>query len=107
MLNTLCTLVIAATAIRIDKETTETKPVGSDNTDQSFASMFFKRGHCPSSIEFHKDADLTKLEGKWFTHASLNSYNEYGGAECIHSSCKLDSEDTSLKSELRLLVNGK
>ena len=107
MFSYLCALVIAATAIKIDNESAEIKHAD-EKTDQSksFASMFFKKGLCPS-IEFFKDLDLTKLEGNWFTHATINSYNMHYGAECVHSNCKLDSEDNSLKSELTLLVNGK
>ena len=115
MLKYLCATVLAVNALKIREELESELPAKEDKAsgvgselpnDVNFASMMLKRGDCPVTETF-KDLDLSRLEGEFFTHASLNLYNMYYAADCLHTKSTWDAEANKLRSEVGLDLEGR
>ena len=97
--------VLAVNAISIRKED-ELTASPTEGAKTSYAAMFLKRGDCPATETF-KDLDLARLEGDWYTYTSLNTYNLFYNAECLHSVCTFDKESGVLNSDFEMELEGR
>ena len=85
------TLTVACLAIKMEGTVTQERKV-------------FRKGECPN-LELMSDSgegvDLQRLEGDWFTRASINMAH-FTPLSCIHSVCEFDPETQSFNSAIEM-----
>lgn len=107
MLKFAVATVLAVNAISIrEEEKSASLTEGQMHAETSYAAMFLKKGDCPATETF-KDLELARLEGDWYTYASLNTYNLFNNADCLHSVCTYDEESGVLNTEFEMDLEGR